>query len=313
MSGTAFIFPGQGAQAEGMGLDLHRACPEAREVFREADETLGFSLSKLCFEGPEEELRRTENAQPAILAVSIAAYRAFGAACSLRPDFLAGHSFGEYSALVAAGALSFPAALRLVRRRGELMARALPAGTGTMAAVLGLDPAALREVLAGASSAGVVEPATLNGPGQIVIAGETGAVEEAARLALAAGASRVIPLAVSGPFHSSLMRPAADEFAADLARAEIAPPGVPVVANVTARPHGGPEEIRAALRAQIHSPVRWEESVRYLLGEGVGTFIELGPGKVLAGLVRRISREARIINIGDEPGLKEALAILGEV
>jgi len=313
MSRLALIFPGQGAQSVGMGASLARAFPEAGETFAEADAALGFPLGELCCNGPEEELKKTENAQPAILTVSVAAYRALAARCPLAPLLVAGHSFGEYSALVTAGALSFGEAVRLVRRRGQLMATALPAGAGTMAAIVGLNEEAVQAVLAGVGAAGIVEIATLNCPGQVVVAGEMAAVTEAGRRASEAGASKIRPLQVSGPFHSSLMRPAAERFAAELERIEIRPARVPVVANVTARPVADPVEIRRLLVAQICSAVRWEESVRYMLSAGVGIFLELGPGRVLSGLVRRVSHEARIINISDEPSLKEALAILGEV
>ncbi|MGQ9779895.1 MAG: ACP S-malonyltransferase [Bacillota bacterium] len=314
MGGYALVFPGQGSQAVGMGRELWENHPEAREVFAEAEAALGFPLGRLCFEGPEEELKKTENAQPAILTVSVAAYRVLRAAYPrLAPLMVAGHSFGEYSALVAAEALSFAAAVRLVRRRGEIMAAALPLGAGTMAAILGLGGKSLAQVLREAQRLGVVEPATLNCPGQVVVAGEAAAVAEAGRLALAAGASRVVPLAVSGPFHSSLMRGAAEEFARELAKVDLRPARVPVVANVTAKPVTDPEEIRRLLVEQIYSPVRWEESVRFMLAAGVEAFLELGPGRVLAGLIHRISREAKTIGLGDEAGLKEALAFLGEV
>lgn len=310
----ALVFPGQGSQSVGMGHDLWRHYAVAKETFDEADEALGFSLSRLCFEGPEEDLKRTENTQPAILTTSIAAYRALAAAAGpVAPMLVAGHSFGEYSALVAAGALNFRDALRLVRKRGELMAEALPAGAGTMAAIIGLSDEALARVLVEAGAAGIVQAATLNCPGQVVVAGETKAVAEAGRLALAAGANKVIPLSVSGPFHSSLMRPAADKFAAELDRAEFRPASVPVVANTTARCVTEPAQIKQALYEQVFSAVRWEESVRHMLGAGVETFLELGPGRVLSGLIRRVSRTAKVLNIGDQDSLKEALAILGEV
>ncbi len=313
MSALALLFPGQGSQAVGMGRGLWENASEAREIFAQADAALGFPLSQLCFTGPEEELRRTENAQPAILAVSVAAYRALTVLHPVTPTFLAGHSFGEYSALVVAGVLSFVDAVRLVRRRGELMAGALPPGAGTMTAVLGLAEEALGAVLSQARVVGVVEPATLNCPGQVVVAGERGAVEEAARLALAAGATKAIPLQVSGPFHSSLMRPAAERFALELEKHHFQPGSIPVVANVTARPTRDAAEIKRLLVEQICSPVRWEESIRYMLNAGTRTFVELGPGRVLSGLVRRIDRAARTISVGDESGLKEALAFSGEV
>jgi [acyl-carrier-protein] S-malonyltransferase len=295
-----------------MGLELWRSVPEAKEVFDEADEVLGFPLSRLCFEGPEDLLKQTQNAQPAILTASMAAYRAIAAKKSLKPLYVAGHSFGEYSALVVAGALQFKDAVRLVRRRGQLMSEATPPGAGGMAALLGLDVAAAEELLAKAKQAGVVEVATLNCPGQVVIAGETKAIEEAKRLASAAG-FKVMALQVSGPFHSSLMKPAAERFAVDLAQADFQTARIPVIANVTAQPVSQPDEIKQCLLEQIYSPVRWEESIRHIYGQGVRTFIEIGPGKVLAAMVRRVHPDARIINIGDERGLKESLAILEEV
>lgn len=313
MSDLALLFPGQGSQAVGMGADLCPAYPEARETFAEADEVLGFSLSRLCFEGPEEALRQTENTQPAILTVSVAVYRILAARVPLAPAMLAGHSFGEYSALVAAGALDFADAVRLVRRRGELMAGALPPGAGTMCAILGLAGEELQNVLAQAAAAGVVEPATFNCPGQTVVAGAAAAVAEAGRLALAAGAAKVVPLQVSGPFHSSLMRPAAERFADELAAAAMTPAGTPVVANVTAKPVTDPAEIKKLLFEQIFRPVRWEETIRYMMAAGVRTFLELGPGRVLSGLVRRVDRGARTLNAGDAAGLKEILDILEEV
>ena len=313
MIGFALIFPGQGAQSVGMGLDLWRDLPEARATFAEADAVLGFPLSRLCFEGPGEELTRTENAQPAILTVSIASYQTLAARRSLMPKYVAGHSVGEYSALVAAGVLAFCDAVRLVRRRGELMGEAMPQGKGTMAAILGLERETVKKLLAEANSFGVVEVANLNCPGQIVVAGETNAVAEAMRLAKAAGARKAIPLQVSGPFHSSLMRPAADRFAVELAHVDFYPARIPVVANVTAQPVTDPNRIRELLVEQIYSPVRWEESVRFMVAAGVKTFIESGPGKVLSGLVRRITQIPRITSLEDELRPKEAIAISGEV
>ena len=309
----AVIFPGQGAQSVGMGLDLWQQNAAAKEVFDQADAILGFGLSKLCFEGPEDELKRTENAQPAILMVSIAAYRALASQVELSPKYVAGHSLGEYSALVASGVLDLHDALRLVRKRGQLMAAAQPPGEGSMLAVLGLDQKWIGAVIGQASSMGVVEIANLNCPGQIVLTGQIGALAEAGRLASAAGASRVIELQVSGAFHSSLMRPMATEFAAVLATAEIRPARIPIVANVTARETAEPQEIRRLLAEQIYSSVRWEDSVRLMAGNGAGLFVECGPGKVLSGLVKRVDQKLKTANVNDVNTLKETLAFFGEV
>ncbi len=283
----AFLFPGQGSQYAGMGKSLADAYPEANQTFAEADEALGFALGRLCFEGPDSELRRTENTQPALLAVSIAAYRILDAS-GLQPAFVAGHSLGEWSAMVAAGALSFADALRLVRKRGRYMQEAVPEGVGAMAALLRLPESALPGILETAAQGEVVTAANLNSPDQIVIAGHTGAVARASELAKAAGARRAIPLPVSAPFHCPLMKPAQERLAADLHATTFHDLRVPLVNNWQARPVRTAAEARQGLIEQVPNPVRWVESVRYLASEGVTQVIEVGAGAVLGGLVRSI-------------------------
>ena len=278
----------------GMGKELAEAYPIVAETFAEADRVLGFSLSRLCFEGPEEELTLTRNTQPALLAASVATMRLLQSK-GFEPAAAAGHSLGEYSALVAAGAISFEEALVTVRVRGELMESAVPAGQGSMAAILGLPKeeveALCREV------PGVVEPATYNSPGQVVVAGETGAVAALMKLAEERGARRAQLLKVSGPFHSSLLKPAGDRLAEQLARISVTGPRIPVYANVTARPYTSADEIRNLLREQVSSPVLWESTVEAMLADGIDTFVEVGPGRVLSGLIKRISREAVVYNV----------------
>ncbi|RUT28536.1 [acyl-carrier-protein] S-malonyltransferase [Arsenicitalea aurantiaca] len=291
MGKSAFTFPGQGSQAVGMGRELAEAFPEARAVFDEVDAALGQSLSQIMFEGPDETLRLTENAQPALMAVSVAVVRVLEArGVSLRDaaDFVAGHSLGEYSALCAAGTFSLADAARLLRIRGEAMQRAVPVGEGAMAAILGLDLEAVRAIAAEAG--GVCDVANDNAPGQVVISGTAAAVEAAMAAAKAGGAKRALPLPVSAPFHCSLMQPAADAMAAALAEVEMAAPVVPLVANVRARPVTDPAEIRTLLVEQVTGMVRWTESVSWLAGEGgVDALYELGTGKVLTGLAKRIA------------------------
>jgi [acyl-carrier-protein] S-malonyltransferase len=304
----AFIFPGQGSQKVGMGRALADADPIARATFDEADAALGFPLSRLCFEGPESDLVLTEHTQPAILTVSVAIARVLEAR-GWRPDFYAGHSLGEYSAHVAAGTIAFADAVRTVRARGRYMQEAVPVGTGAMAAILGLDGDAVAAACAAAAQGEIVSPANLNAPGQVVIAGATAAVERAGAAAKAAGAKRVIPLAVSAPFHCALMKPAEDRLAPELRALAVQPPRRPVVANVDAEPkRDGAAAIEALVR-QVSGAVRWEAVVRRLASEGVRTYVEVGPGTVLAGLVKKIDREARIASVEDPAGL-EALAPL---
>lgn len=291
-----------------MGRSLAEV-PECRAVFDEADAALGFPLSRLCFEGPEEELRLTENTQPAILTVSVAAYRLL-ALHGLRPDYVAGHSLGEYSAHVAAGTFRFADAVRLVRRRGRYMQEAVPAGEGAMAAVLGADADTVAQACAEAASAGLVSPANLNAPGQVVIAGTREAVATASERAKALGAKRVVPLPVSAPFHCALMRPAQDRLEPELRAVAARDPEIPVVANVDAEPKTSAAAAIEALVAQVSAPVRWEDVVRRLASAGVRAYVEVGPGTVLSGLVRKIDRDARVTNFEspDQLSAVEALA-----
>jgi [acyl-carrier-protein] S-malonyltransferase len=298
----AFVFPGQGAQKVGMGRALAEAFSLARETFEEADAALGEPLSRLCFEGPEERLLLTENAQPAILAVSTAICRVVRAR-GTQASFAAGHSLGEYSAHVAAGTISFADALRTVRRRGQYMQQAVPVGEGAMAAVLGLDADAVARACAEAADGQVVSPANLNAPGQVVIAGHTAAVARAGERAKALGAKRVIPLAVSAPFHCALMKPAEERLAPELRALDTRAPEIPVVANVDAEPKRDARSSIDALIRQVSSPVRWEQVVQRLVTDGVTTFVELGPGAVLSGLIRKIDRQVTVKSVEDPEGL----------
>jgi [acyl-carrier-protein] S-malonyltransferase len=309
----AFIFPGQGSQAPGMGRELAEAYGAARAVFEEADEALGFALSRLCFEGPAEELQLTENTQPAILAASVAALRAAESAGLPRPDFVAGHSLGEYSALVAAGALSLGDAVQVVHKRGRYMQEAVPVGAGAMAAVMGADLETVEAACAEAAREGeICSPANVNSPGQIVIAGSAAAVERAMPLLKERGAKRVIPLKVSAPFHCALMLPAQQRLAADLDGIDFKDLGVPLVTNADAALIRTGAEARASLVRQVSSPVRWRESVELLASAGVDTFVEVGPGKVLTGLVRQTAPQARRLNVEDAASLGATSAALAE-
>lgn len=301
----AFVFPGQGAQKVGMGKALAAEFPVCRETFEQADVALGEPLSALCFEGPEERLLLTERTQPAILAVSIAACRLVESR-GVRPSWLAGHSLGEYSAHVAAGTISFADALRTVRRRGQYMQEAVPVGEGAMAAILGIDSDVVAAVCAEVSAdmpGRVVSPANLNAPGQVVIAGHADAVARAGEVSKARGAKRIIPLPVSAPFHCALMKPAQDRLAPELRALDAKDPRVPVVANVDAEPKRSAAASIEALVDQVSSPVRWDDVVRRLVAEGVKTFVELGPGTVLAGLIRKIDRGVAVVSISDPAGL----------
>ncbi|HEU4594124.1 MAG TPA: ACP S-malonyltransferase [Pyrinomonadaceae bacterium] len=308
----AYIFPGQGSQAPGMGRELAENFAAAREVFEEADEALGFSISRLCFEGPAEELQLTENTQPAILAASVAAWRVLEAEGFAGPQFVAGHSLGEYSALVAAGALSLGDAVRVVRRRGRYMQEAVPVGEGAMAAILGLDSETVREVCEEVSEGEVCSPANINSPNQVVIAGTAGAVERAMSKLKERGAKRAIALKVSAPFHCALMLPAQERLAADLKEIEFSDLRVPLVTNVDAALIRTGAEARDSLVRQVSSPVRWRESVETLWREGARTFVEVGPGKVLSGLVRQSAPEAKCLNVENVVSLEATRAALEE-
>ncbi len=304
----AFIFPGQGSQAVGMGRELADTFEICRETFAEADAALGEPLSRLCFEGPEDQLRLTENTQPAILTMSVAAYRLL-ASRGFEPAFVAGHSLGEYSAHVAAGTIGFADAVRTVRRRGRYMQEAVPVGEGAMAAVLGLDAAAVAKACEDAAQGQVVSPANMNMPGQVVIAGARDAVARASEIAKAMGARRVVPLPVSAPFHCAMMKPAEDRLAHDLRALSVSTPRVPVVANVDAQPKRDANSAIDALVKQVSSPVLWEDVMRRLASEGVRSYVEVGPGTVLTGLGRKIQRDATYANVEDPKGL-EAVAAL---
>jgi len=308
LSKIAFVFPGQGAQAVGMGKDAYESSEAAKAIFDAADEALGYSISKLSFEGPEDELRQTANTQPALLATSIALLEVYKES-GLKPDYVAGHSLGEYSALVAAGVLEFADAVRLVRSRGEFMEQAVPSGQGAMAAVLGAERDALQALCADITAAGaVVELANVNCPGQIVVSGSSAGVAAVVERGKEAGAKRVIPLEVSGPFHSSLMQPAADRLANALAQAEFRDAAVPVVANVHAQPVSTGAELRELLVEQVVSPVQWEDTIKYLIGEGVDTFVEIGSGTVLAGLIKKIDKSVRIVSVNSAASAASAVA-----
>jgi [acyl-carrier-protein] S-malonyltransferase len=308
----AFVFPGQGSQFVGMGSDLAEHSPAARAIFQQADEALGFPLSDLCFNGPEDVLRDTVNAQPAILTVSIASLEALREKLGprwtdIQPRFVAGHSLGEYSALVAAGALDFPTAVKLVRERGRLMKETGEKMPGGMAAVIGLDVNTLEEVCREANSLGIVCPANYNTPTQTVISGELSALSTAIELAVARGAHKVVRLAVSIAAHSPIMQRAADQFSDTFRRFLVQDAHIPVVSDISARVMVSAEEIRSELSRQLYSSVRWTETVRHMLAADVNTFVEIGPGEVLASLIKRIDRKAHTISIGDPTTLEASL------
>lgn len=306
---TAFVFPGQGSQYVGMGFDLARVFPEAREVFQRADEALGRKISALCFDGPEEKLQETENTQPAILATSLAAASVL-AGRGFAPDVAGGLSLGEYSALVTAGSFDLETAVPLVEKRGRFMQEAVPVGQGAMAAIIGLGEDQVREVCVEAGALGTVEPANYNCPGQIVITGRKEAVDRAMELARDRGARRAIPLPVSAPFHCDLLRPAADRLARELATVPVQDASIPVIANTHAGYVNTRQEIIEALTRQVASPVLWEQSIRRLVEDGIDVFLEVGPGRTLAGFIRKIHREAVVLNVQDVSSLEQALQYL---
>lgn len=311
---TAFVFPGQGSQSVGMGKELADAFAPAREVFEEIDDALSQRLTTLMFEGPDDQLTLTENAQPALMAVSLAVMRVLEVEAGLdlkrSVRFVAGHSLGEYSALAAAGAIAVADTARLLKLRGQAMQRAVPVGEGAMAALLGLDLDVVREIADGASAAGVCAVANDNSPGQVVVSGAKAAVERALALASERGAKRSVLLPVSAPFHCPLMQPAADEMAEALSRTRIVDPAVPVFANVTAAPVGDPDEIRTLLVRQVTGTVRWRESVEAMRAAEIERFVEIGAGKVLAGLIRRIDRAAQCLSAGTPTEVEAVEAVL---
>ena len=310
MAKIAYIFPGQGSQSVGMGKDLFDNFPAAKQVFEEANDALGFKLSEICFAGDEADLQLTANTQPAILTVSIAAFRAMEAEDFPKPDFVAGHSLGEYSALVAANALSFADAVRTVRKRGTYMQEAVPVGVGAMAAILGADAATVENICREAAEDQVCSPANFNSPSQIVIAGNAEAIDRAIELAKEKGAKRAIKLNVSAPFHCALMLPAQEKLAHDLAEIEYNDLRFPIIENVSAEENSSGERVKTALTEQVSNPVLWSQSLENLIGKGVKTFVEVGAGKVLSGLVRQISRDVRGLNVENSESLENTLQSL---
>jgi [acyl-carrier-protein] S-malonyltransferase len=308
-SSIAFLFPGQGSQSVGMGKDLSDRYAVARTTFEEADDALGTKLSQLCFEGPEDQLKLTENTQPAILTVSVATWRVLNEK-GVKPAFVAGHSLGEYSAHVAAGTISSADAVRMVRSRGKYMQEAVPVGTGAMAAILGMGLDAVAEVCAAAARGQVCESANINSPEQIVISGDAAAVERGVKIAQERGAKRAILLPVSAPFHCSLMKPAQERLAADLQKLNFSAPRIPVVSNVYARPVEEAGTAREALIRQVTGSVRWSESMQWLIQHEVQTFLEVGPAKVLCGLMRQIDRSKKCLNVEDEASLQKTVEFL---
>lgn len=314
MTVYAFVFPGQGSQSVGMGADLAAAFPAARAVFEEVDEALGEKLSKVIFEGPTETLTATDNAQPALMAVSMAVLRVLetegGLDLKKKATFLAGHSLGEYAALAAGRSLNIAETARLLRLRGQAMQKAVPAGEGAMAAIIGATPEQVREICKAASSDGIVEIANDNGGGQTVISGQTDGIEKAILIAKEMKIKRALKLPVSAPFHCSMMRPAQETMAEALAKAPVMPPVVPVIANVTAEQETDTQTIRTNLINQVTGQVRWRESVENMVSAGVESFIEIGAGKVLSGLIRRISSESSVLSVGTPADIENCLKTL---
>lgn len=306
MSKTAFIFAGQGAQYSGMGKDLEENIKACRDIFKKADNALGFSISKICFEGTIEELKSTENAQPAILAMSIAAMTAIVNA-GIKPCAVAGLSLGEYSALVCSGVLDFETAVRLVKKRGKFMEEAVPKGKGAMAAIIGLNEKEVIDICTKASQKGVVEPANFNCPGQIVIAGEILALEYASVIAKEMGARKVINLSVSGPFHTSLLKEASDKLYSELIKIELSTMKVPVLTNLTGDYIKPTDDIKEILRRQVMNSVRWEDIIRNMIKSGVDTFVEIGPGKALSSFVKKIDRSVKVLNVEDMSSLDKTI------
>jgi [acyl-carrier-protein] S-malonyltransferase len=311
MSKLAFLFPGQASQYCGMGRDLAEHFPESKAVFDAADAALGFSITQTCFEGTEEALKLTENTQPAILTVSTAAYRALEKR-GIVPDFVAGHSLGEYSALVAAGGLEFSAAVKLVRARGKYMQEAVPPGQGAMAAILGLSPTEVADICKKAAENEVVSPANLNSPEQTVISGSAAAVKRAVEIASQSGAKRAVILPVSAPFHCALMMPAQRRLESDLRATQFSALKIPLITNVDAEAISTGDEARDALIRQVTAPVRWLDSVRDMIESGVTVFVEVGPGKVLTGLLRQIDRSVRVFNVEDSGSLQSTMEKLAQ-
>jgi [acyl-carrier-protein] S-malonyltransferase len=310
MAKIAYIFPGQGSQAVGMGKDLYDNFAASREVFEEADDALGFKLSEMCFNGTAEDLALTANTQPAILTTSVAAFRAMEAEGFAKPDFVAGHSLGEYSALVAANAMSFADAVKTVRKRGTYMQEAVPVGVGAMAAILGLPLETVEIACEDAKEGEICSPANINSPSQIVIAGNAEAVDRAIELLKERGAKRAIKLNVSAPFHCDLMFPAQERLAEDLAQIKFSNLSFPIIENVSAEANSKGERVKTALTEQVSSPVFWAQSIETLLAEEVETFIEVGAGKILSGLVRQINRDVRCLNVENAESLKVGLESL---